>query len=171
VARAALTHRRAAPALAALAAAALLAGCSGDQGGAGPPPTDPVETRPTGGEVRTVGFQAFQRDLNQLARSVQGLSGSLTRAAFSAPALREEAPTFGLLRRQVDSIVDRMRGYRVDQAFLEGQRSRIVLAAPALADSLGRAQEIAQAGDIEAFRALLPQVLVSLQVTFQSLGG
>lgn len=160
--------------LAAVCAAVLLAGCAGSDGGDAPdgPPAGPGGDRgSTTGGIRVVGIEAFQRDLQVLTRTAQALGGSLTRAASSGAQLREEAPTFGLLRSRIESSVARMGGYRVDVAFVEAQRSRIVLAAPALADSLGRAEEVARAGDVETFRALLPQLVVSLQITFGSLGG
>lgn len=119
----------------------------------------PTPTIPTTGDAQVDRFLA----------DVQKATGALTAfgtalSAVSDPAdIKDKADELRGQLEDFDTAIAAMDGYTLDNATVEGQRSRLVATGPGVSDVLRRFIDAAGSGDIATIGTILPEVATALQ--------
>jgi hypothetical protein len=145
---------------------ALASGC-GDGGGS-TTGTDTPTTAPTAPATGTVPTTSSS-EIDRFLRDVQAASGALNAFGTALRDASEPAEVKAQLNdlraklAEFDQAIAALDDYTLDNPTLEGERSRLVAAGPAVSDALRSFVDAAASGDLSRISAVLPEVAAKLQ--------
>lgn len=128
------------------------------------PPTTPTETTPSTTPSTTAGAgdaTAYVADVQEAAGALEEF-GTLLQSSTGLEDLRAKVPEARAQLDTFDAAIATLDGYTLSSTELEEQRAGLARTGPAVSDVLRRFLDAADAGDIEAVQALVPEVTTTI---------